>query len=216
MLSGNSFAQTRSLSRGATRGTAYNEYSHRWCSSCSHSLYNFVINCAPWALESRPRVLAPPLLRPHAALRLLALQRSVERRAGRDRAHQWSRSAEHCATIALQAGVEGEFGEVCARASTPTPCAGALGVLCGSPGCFRAVSGGSAPDVGLPEPEQGTPGHGHASSNGRALLLAQDRRWRSSAAISVIALSGYGTPIGSYSCPTAFRQPFDPVRPSNR
>ena len=55
MLSGNSFSQTRSLSRGATRGTAYNEYSHRWCSSCSHSLYNFVINCAPWALESRAR-----------------------------------------------------------------------------------------------------------------------------------------------------------------
>jgi len=54
-LSGNSFSQTRSLSRGATRGTAYNEYSHRWCSSCSHSLYNFVINCAPWALESRAR-----------------------------------------------------------------------------------------------------------------------------------------------------------------
>ena len=58
----------------------------------------------------------------------------------------------------------------------------------GSPGCFRAVSGGSAPDAGLPEPEQGTSAHFHTSSTGRALLFAQDRRWTGSTVIFVIAL----------------------------
>ena len=64
----------------------------------------------------------------------------------------------------------------------------------GSPGCFRAVSGGSAPDVGLPEPEQGTSAHFHTSSTGRALLFAQDRRWTGSTVIFVIALVDFNTP----------------------
>ena len=46
---------------------------------------------------------------------------------------------------------------MCTRASTPlatwwTP------ILGGSPGCFRAVLGGGAPDDGLPGPQQGTSG----------------------------------------------------------
>ena len=58
----------------------------------------------------------------------------------------------------------------------------------GLPGCFREVSGGSAPDVGLPEPEQGTSARFHTSCIGRALLFAQDRRWKDSTVIFVIAL----------------------------
>ena len=64
----------------------------------------------------------------------------------------------------------------------------------GSPGCFRAVSGGSAPNAGLPEPEQGTSAHFHTSSTGRALLFAQDRRWTGSTVIFVIALVDFNTP----------------------
>ena len=33
----------------------------------------------------------------------------------------------------------------------------------GSLGCFRALSGGSAPDAGLAEPHQGTSGHFHTN-----------------------------------------------------
>jgi hypothetical protein len=66
--------------------------------------------------------------------------------------------------------------------------------LGGSPGCFRAVSGGSAPNAGLPEPEQGTSGHFHTSCIGRALLFAQDRRWEVLASIFVIALLDFNTP----------------------
>ena len=58
----------------------------------------------------------------------------------------------------------------------------------GSPGCFRVVSGGSAPDAGLPEPEQGTSGHLHTRCTERALLFAQDRLWADFVSIFVIAL----------------------------
>ena len=64
----------------------------------------------------------------------------------------------------------------------------------GSPGRFRAVSGGSAPAAGLPEPEQGTSGHFHTSCTGRALLIAQDRRWEDSVVIFVIELVDFNTP----------------------
>ena len=67
-------------------------------------------------------------------------------------------------------------------------------ILGGSPGGFRAVSGGSAPDAGLPGPEQGTSGHFRTSSTGRALLIAQDRRWEDSTVIFVIALLDFNTP----------------------
>ena len=42
--------------------------------------------------------------------------------------------------------------------------------------------------LGLAEPHQGTSGHFHTSSTGRALLFAQDRRWKDSTVIFVIAL----------------------------
>ena len=58
----------------------------------------------------------------------------------------------------------------------------------GSPGCFRVVYGGSAPDAGLPELEEGMSAHFHTSCTGRALLFAQDRRWEDFASIFVIAL----------------------------
>ena len=58
----------------------------------------------------------------------------------------------------------------------------------GSPVRFRVVSGVSAPDAGLPELEQGTRGHFHTSSTGRALPFAQDYRWTGSTVIFVIAL----------------------------
>ena len=64
----------------------------------------------------------------------------------------------------------------------------------GLPGCFREVSGGSAPDARLPEPEQGTSAHFHTSCIGRALLFAQDRRWTGSTVIFVIALVDFNTP----------------------
>ena len=64
----------------------------------------------------------------------------------------------------------------------------------GSLGCFRALSGGSAPDAGLAEPRQGTSGHFHTSCIGRALLIAQDRRWEDSTVIFAIALLDFNTP----------------------
>ena len=64
----------------------------------------------------------------------------------------------------------------------------------GSPGCFRAVSGGSDPNAGLPEPEQGMSGHFHTSFTGRALPFAQDRRWTGSTVIFVVALLDFNTP----------------------
>ena len=64
----------------------------------------------------------------------------------------------------------------------------------GSLGCFRALSGGSAPDAGLAEPHQGTSGHFHTSSTGRALPFAQDRRWTGSTVIFVVALLDFNTP----------------------
>ena len=64
----------------------------------------------------------------------------------------------------------------------------------GSPGRFRAVSGGSAPAAGLPEPEQGMSGHFHTSSTGRALPFAQDRLWTGSTVIFVVALLDFSTP----------------------
>jgi hypothetical protein len=137
--------------------------------SGANSHYNFVIGRAPWALARVPRARARRrtdarthrMMAPSAVLRLLALQRSVERHADRDRAHRWSRSAA-APPLRSRVGGEGGFSEVCTRASTPlaTPWAPILG---GSPGCFQAFSGGSTPDGGLPEPTQGTPGHLHTS-----------------------------------------------------
>ena len=82
---------------------------------------------------------------------------------------------------------------MCARASSwlVAPWAPILG---GSPGCFRAVSSGGAPDAGLPEPEQGTSGRFYTSSTGRALLFAQDRRRTGSTVIFVIELVDFNTP----------------------
>jgi len=79
------------------------------------------------------------------------------------------------------------------RASS-TPSTPWRSILGGSPGCFRAVSDGSAPDAGLPEPEQGTSGHFHTSCTGRALLIAQDRRWTGLTVIFVIELVDFNTP----------------------
>ncbi len=100
---------------------------------------------------------------------------------GGQRRRGWARSGPpiaslgHTTAVAQQGGVEGGFGGVRARASSP-PSMPWRSILSGSPGCFGAVSGGSAPDAGLPEPEEGTSGHFHTSSTGRALLFAQDRR----------------------------------------
>ena len=80
-----------------------------------------------------------------------------------------------------------------ARASS-TPSTPWRSILGGSPGCFRAVSDGSAPNAGLPEPQQGTSGHFHTSCISRALLIAQDRRWEDSTVIFVIALLDFNTP----------------------
>ena len=60
-------------------------------------------------------------------------------------------------------------------------------------GLFGAVSGGSTPDAGLPELEEGASSHFRTSSTGRALLLAQDRRWMGSTVIFVIALLDFNT-----------------------
>ena len=49
-------------------------------------------------------------------------------------------------------------------------------------------------DTGLPEPELGTSAHSHTSCIGRALLIAQDRRWEDSTVIFVIALLDFNTP----------------------
>jgi hypothetical protein len=163
------------VTRGVTRATAYNKCSY----DCTNSLYNFVIRHAPWALERAwPRARAPAPTRramddgAHAlALRLLALQSSMEREADRDRAHRWSRSVARPLRH-RRVGGEGGFGEVCARASTPLATPWAL-IFGGSLGCFRVVSGGSAPDGGLPGPQQGTSGHLHTSCNSRALLFAR-------------------------------------------
>jgi hypothetical protein len=81
----------------------------------------------------------------------------------------------------------------CERASTPLATPWAL-IFGGSPGCFRAVSGGSAPDGGLSGPQQGTSGHLHTSCTSRALLFAQDRWWMGSTVIFVIALVDFNTP----------------------
>ena len=112
--------------------------------------------------------------------------------AGRDQALRQRRSAArppHCS----RGGVEGEFGGVRARASS-TPSTPWRSILGGSPGCFRVVSGGSAPDTGLSEHYQGMSGHFHTSCIDRALLPAQDRRWIGSTVIFVIALVDFNTP----------------------
>jgi len=85
------------------------------------------------------------------------------------------------------------FGGVWSRASS-TPSTPWRSILGGSPGRFRAVSGSSAPVPGLREPKQGTSGHFHTSSTGRALPFAQRRRWTGSTVIFVVALLDFNTP----------------------
>ena len=82
----------------------------------------------------------------------------------------------------------------CGHELSSTPSTPWRSILGGSPGRFRVVSGGSAPDAGLPEPEQGTSSHFHTSSTSRALLFAQDRRWTGSTVIFFVALLDFNTP----------------------
>ena len=50
------------------------------------------------------------------------------------------------------------------------------------------------PTLGFLSRRKVCPGHFHTSSTGRALLLAQDRRWEDSTVIFVIALLDFNTP----------------------